>query len=117
LPELHPNVTTSGCVREAEGPRHAVEALGQDVDEDAADNLVRAERHGGVAARPFHALDLEGDARLVGGDQAAVGDGDALGVERHVGEHRLRAGEGALGATLLSDEAPPLVVGKFPVLL
>src|SRR5574342_444058 len=52
----------------------AVEALGQDVEEEAADELVRAQRHGGVAARPLDpvVLDLEGDARRIGGDQAAV---------------------------------------------
>src|SRR5262245_8933925 len=66
----------------------AVEALGQDVDEEAADELMRAERHGGVAAWPLDpvVLDLEGDARRIGGDQAAVGDGDAVGVARQVGE-------------------------------
>ena len=60
----------------------AVEALRQDVEQEAADELGRGERHGGVAAWPFDpvVLDLEGDARLVGCDQAPVGDGDAMGV-------------------------------------
>jgi hypothetical protein len=34
---------------------------------------------------------------LVEGDQAAVGDGDAVGVAAEIGEHRLRPGERLLG--------------------
>ena len=43
-----------------------MEALGQDVDEEAADELADVERHRGVAAGPVDAvvLDLEGDALL-----------------------------------------------------
>ena len=56
----------------------AVEALGQDVDEEAADELVDVERHRGVATRSFDpvVLDLEGDLPAVERDQAAVRDGD-----------------------------------------
>src|SRR5215468_7002659 len=52
----------------------AVEALGQDVDEEAADELADVERHGGVAAWSLDpvVLDLEGDTPLVERDQAAV---------------------------------------------
>ena len=32
----------------------------------------------------------EGDAVVVGGDQPAVGDGDAVGIAREISEHRLR---------------------------
>ena len=42
-------------------------------------------------------LDLECDASLVERDQAAVRDGDAVGIARQIGEHRLGAGERALG--------------------
>ena len=42
-------------------------------------------------------LPAERDAALVEGDEAAVGDGDAVGVARQVGEHRLGSGEGPLG--------------------
>jgi hypothetical protein len=59
----------------------AVEALGQDVDEEAADELGDLKGHRRVAARPLDpvVLDLECDAPLIRGDQAAVGDGDAVG--------------------------------------
>jgi hypothetical protein len=45
----------------------AMEALGQDVDEEAADELADVERHRGVAAGGLDpvVLDLEGDAPLV----------------------------------------------------
>src|ERR1700757_370603 len=78
---------------------YAVEALGQDVDEEAADELVNVERHRGVAARSLDpvVLDLEGDPPPVERDQAAVGDGDTVGVARQIGEHGLGASERALG--------------------
>ena len=60
----------------------AVEAFGQDVDEEAADELVSCERHPLVSVTALDPIVLppEGDALLVEGDQAAVGDGDALAV-------------------------------------
>ena len=52
----------------------AVETLGEDVAEEAADELADVEGHGGVAARSLDpiVLDLECDASLVERDQAAV---------------------------------------------
>src|SRR5215472_11051634 len=60
----------------------AVEALGQDVHEEPPNELARLKRHGFVPVWAFDAVVLvfERDAVLVGGDQAAVGDGDAMGV-------------------------------------
>ena len=65
----------------------AVEAVRQHVNEEAADELVGCERHSLVAIAPFDAivLPLEGDAVVVECDQAAVGDGDAVGVTRQIG--------------------------------
>src|SRR5262249_34443653 len=67
----------------------AVEALGQDVHEEPAHELARLERHGCVPVRAFEAVVLifERDAVRVGGDQATVGDGDAMGVAGQVGQH------------------------------
>ena len=77
----------------------AVEAAGQDVQQEAAHELVGLERHGLVprAALGPIVLPAEGDAALVHGEQAAVGDGHPVGVTRQIGEHRGRPGEGALG--------------------
>src|SRR5437667_3465636 len=60
----------------------AVEASWQDVDEEAADELARGERHDLVAGAAGGSIVLvfEGDALLVERDQPAVGDGDAVGV-------------------------------------
>ena len=60
----------------------AVKALGQHVHEEPTHELGRLERHGCVPVRAFKAVVLvfERDAVRVGGDQAAVGDGDAMGV-------------------------------------
>lgn len=51
----------------------AVEALWQDMEQEAADELGHLQGHGGVAAWSLDpvVLDLEGDALVVGGDQAA----------------------------------------------
>ena len=50
----------------------AMEALRQDVHQEAADELVRCERHGFVAGRPLAAVVLpaEGDAAIIQGDEA-----------------------------------------------
>ena len=82
----------------------AVEALGQDVEQEAADELVRLQRHRlvPIAALEPVVLPREGDAGVVGRDQAAVGDCDAVGVAREIGKHRLRSGEGPLAV----DEPP-----------
>jgi hypothetical protein len=60
----------------------AMEACGQHVHEKATDELVGGERHHLVAVGTFDpvVLPLEGDAVLVACDQAAIGDGDAMGV-------------------------------------
>ena len=77
----------------------AVEPLGQDVEQEAPDELVGRQRHRAVPRLPVVAVILvaEGDAALVESDEAAVGDGDAVGVAGEIGEHRFGPGEGRLG--------------------
>src|ERR1700676_4827105 len=64
----------------------AVESFGQDVDEEAADELTGGERHLLVSGASVGAIIFvpEGDAVLVQRDQPAVGDGDAVGVARQI---------------------------------
>src|SRR3954452_966861 len=52
----------------------AVKPLGQDVEQEAPDELVRCKRHGAIPRLPVAAVILvaEGDAALVEGKQAAV---------------------------------------------
>jgi hypothetical protein len=77
----------------------AVEAAGQHVDEEAADELAGGERHGLVALAAVGAvvLPLERDAAFIAGDEPAVGDGDPVGVAGEISQHGLRAGERTLG--------------------
>jgi hypothetical protein len=72
-----------------------VQAFWQHVDEEAADELVGGEPHASVSIAPLDAvvLPLEGDTLLVVGDQAAVGDDDAVGIARQIGQHRLGPAE------------------------
>ena len=76
----------------------AVEACGQHVHEKAADELVGGERHHLIAFAPFEpvVLPLEGDALVIEREQAAVGDGDPVGVAGEIAQHLLRTAEGAL---------------------
>ena len=65
-----------GSVAAGEQPimSDAMEALWQQVDQEAANELVGRQRHRLVAAAPVDPiiLPLEGDAGLVGRDQAAI---------------------------------------------
>src|SRR5262245_42547458 len=77
----------------------AVEALWQHVHEEPPNELAWLQRHGFVPVRAFEPVILvfERDAARVGGDQAAVGDGDAMSVAGKVGQHLLWPSEGTLG--------------------
>ena len=77
----------------------AVEAAGQNVQQEAADELLGTQRHGLVARLPRGAVILaaEGDATLVEGDESPVGDRHPVGVTGQIREHRGGPGERALG--------------------
>ena len=77
----------------------AVKTFRQHMSEEAADEFVRRQCHDALALGIITAIVFvaEGDAGLVHGDQAAVRDGDAMGVAREVGEHGLGPREGGLG--------------------
>jgi hypothetical protein len=77
----------------------AVETAGQDVQEEAADELGGVERHGLEAVAAFDAIvfPLERDALVVERDEPGVGDRDAVGGAAEIGEDGLRSGEGPLG--------------------
>ena len=77
----------------------AVKAVGQHVDQEPADELVGGQPHDllPVAGLDAVVLPAEGDRLGIGADQAAVRDGDAMGVAAEIGQHRLGAAEGRLG--------------------
>ena len=72
-----------GFVSIAEQPimSDAMESLRQHVDQEAPDELVGRQRHRLIAGRPVDPIILvrEGDAVVVGGQQPAIGDRDAVG--------------------------------------
>src|SRR5262249_15093861 len=66
----------------------AMEALRQDMHQEAADELVGIGRHDPMSLPTLAAviLPLEGDAFVIERNQAAVGDGDAMGVAREIAQ-------------------------------
>lgn len=78
---------------------NAMKATWQDVQKEAAHELVGVQGHRLVASAALGAVILpaECDASLVHGEKAAVRDGDAMGVARQIGQHRFGVGERANG--------------------
>jgi len=77
----------------------AVEAFGQHVDEEAADELEAGERHllVSIAALDAIVLPLEGHTVMIDRDQTSVRDCYAVGVARQIGQHGLRSTEWPFG--------------------
>src|SRR5499427_10840352 len=73
--------------------------LWQNVEQEASDELVGADRHCPVPRLSVAAVILvaEGHAALVESNEPAVRDGDTMGVAGEIGKHGLRPGEGRLG--------------------
>jgi hypothetical protein len=76
--------------------------------------LVAGQRHHLLPFTSLGAVVLPpgGDAVVVEGDQAAVGEGDAVGVAAEIGEHGLRPGEGSLGVDDPLDLAQRRQMGR-----
>src|ERR1019366_8940101 len=92
------DIVGAGAMSEQAVVADAMEAARQHVDEEAADELVGGERHDLLPLTTFGAvvLPLEGDAVAVERDEAAVGDGNAVGVARQISQHRLGSTERSL---------------------
>src|SRR4051794_1664374 len=81
----------------------AVEAVGQDMPQEAADELVRREGHGLDRRASRRAgpgavvLPAERHPMIIEGEKPAVRDRDPVRVGGQVGQHGLGFGEGALG--------------------
>ena len=77
-----------------------VEAVRQDVDQEAADELARRQTHDFLAVTGLDAVVLpaERDGLGVRADQAVVRDRDPVGVAAQIGQHRFGAAEGRFGA-------------------
>jgi len=77
--------------------RDAMEAVGQRVQQEAADELVRFERHDLRLAAVAVVSPAEGDLFVVHAHQPGIGDGDAMGVAAEIGQHLPWTAEGRLG--------------------
>jgi hypothetical protein len=75
----------------------AVEAVGQDVEEKAADELVRGKPHDAASASAAIVLVRERHMIVVDGDEPRVGDRRAVRVAGEIGQYALGAAEGRLG--------------------
>ena len=78
---------------------NAMKAFRQNVHQKAADELVRGEGHELVSLGTLDPVVFvfERDGHPVRGDQAAVGDGDAMRVAREVRENGFGSAEGLFG--------------------
>ena len=78
---------------------NAMQAFGQDMHQEPADELMGCERHSPVSGGPVAAVVLvaECDPGGVSFDQSAIGDGDTMGVARQVCQDGLGAGKRLLG--------------------
>ena len=76
---------------------NAMEAVGQGVEQEASDELVGRQAHDLDGAAVAIVLPGEGDMIVIAGSDAAVGDGDAMGVAAEIGENLRRSAERLLG--------------------
>ena len=92
----------------------AVKAGRQDVDQESADELGGSECHDLLAITAFGTIVFpsESDSTTVAGDQAAVGDGDAVGITRQIGQHGLWPAERTLGIDDPFGSAQPRQVSR-----
>lgn len=68
---------------------NAREAVRKDVEEEAAKELRRVESHDLLVIGVAIVLPPEGDRTVVEGEDAAIGEGDAVGVAAEVGQYVL----------------------------
>ena len=74
-----------------------MEAVGQDVEQEAADELVGTKGHHLLLVVVAIILPAEADPAFGKTDQAAVGDGDAMGIAAEIIQHLLGSAERSLG--------------------
>lgn len=72
----------------------AVKAIGQAVQQEAADELVRCQEHGLGLAMVAVILPAEPDLLAIEVSEPAIGDGHAVGVAAEIGQNLLRPAKG-----------------------
>src|SRR5271165_5099026 len=86
---------------------NAVKPVWQHMDQEAADELPGLEGHGLLAVVIPVILPAEADLAVVHGDQAVVGDGDAVGIPPDIVEDLCRSGERSLRVDHPCDRINP----------
>lgn len=79
---------------------NAVKTVGQDMEQETADEFAGLQRHHLLLVVMAIVLPAEADGAVRELDQTAVGDGDAVGVAAEIGQHLLGSAEWALGVAL-----------------
>ena len=90
----------------------AMEAVGQRMKQEAADELVGLELHDLCRAVLAVVLPGEGDMIVVEGDEPAVGDRDAMGVAAEIGQDLCGSAEGPLGVNNPVDASHGVEVSR-----
>src|SRR5258708_15695749 len=72
-------------------------AAWQQVEEEAAQELVDGQSQQTLLVGVCGVSPAEGDVALLKGDESAVGDGDAMGVSAEIAQRVFRSAEGRLG--------------------
>ena len=76
---------------------NAYETGGQNVQQEAAEKLLGLERHDSSLVAMGVVTPTEGDLTFGHGDEARVGDGDAVSIAREIGEDLGRSSKRSLG--------------------
>jgi len=85
----------------------ALKAFGQNVQQEAADELVGSERHRFLSVAVAIVFPAEADPAFLDGKKAVVGESDAMGVSRDISQNLFGAGEGGLGIDAPCDRRSP----------
>ena len=88
---------TSSAVSEESEVSDANQAAGQDMKQEAAQELMSGNGHDLLLAAVSIVPPAEGDAIVFGGNEPMVGNGDAMGVAGQVVENLFGTAEGWLG--------------------
>ncbi len=106
------NALTTVAVGEKAEVAHAVKAVGQHMQQEASDEFVRMKAHNLLAIAPVTTIILpaESDVIIVDRDDAAVGDGDTVGIATEIGAHLCGAAEGRLG---IDDPVDPASLSEM----
>ena len=89
--------STPSAVGEESEVADANQAAGQDVQQEAAQELIGGNGHDLLLAAVGIVPPAEGDAIVLEGHETMVGDGDAMGVAGQIVEHMFGPAEGWLG--------------------